>query len=96
MCSLLNLNHSDKALVLTVNSPALRNYDATNSTSQNKEPNKGTHKTFKSLPKLIVSTNMWGEELYTEMGFFVQTILTDRYIHRTELRLVSLESSSSV
>ena len=28
--------------------------------------------------------------------FFVQTILADRYIHRRELRLVSLESSSSV
>ena len=30
------------------------------------------------------------------MGFFVQSILADRYIHRRELRLVSLESSSSV
>ena len=28
--------------------------------------------------------------------FFVQSVLADRYIHRTELRLVSLESSSSV
>ena len=38
-----------------------------------------------------------GEELYTQMGFFfVQTILADRYIHRRELRLVSLESLSSV
>ena len=36
------------------------------------------------------------EELYTQMGLFVQTILTDRYIQRRELRLVSLESSSSV
>ena len=30
------------------------------------------------------------------MGFFVQTIVVDRYIHRRELRLVSLESLSSV
>ena len=37
-----------------------------------------------------------GEELYTQMGFFVQTILADRYIHRTELRLVSFESLASV
>ena len=37
-----------------------------------------------------------GEELYTQMGFFVQSILADRYIHRRELRLASLESLSSV
>ena len=37
-----------------------------------------------------------GEELYTQMGSFFQTILADRYIHRRELRPVSLESSSSV
>ena len=37
-----------------------------------------------------------GEELYTRMGFFVQSILADRYIHPRELRLVSLESLSSV
>ena len=30
------------------------------------------------------------------MGFFVQSILAGRYIHRRELRLVSLESFSSV
>ena len=36
-----------------------------------------------------------GEELYTQM-VFLQTIFADRYIHRRELRLVSLESSSSV
>ena len=35
-----------------------------------------------------------GEELYTQMGFFVQSILAARYIHRRELRLVSLESLS--
>ena len=46
----------------------------------------------------------WVFILYTQMGrnyilkwvVFVQTILADRYIHRRELRLVSLESSSSV
>ena len=38
-----------------------------------------------------------GEELYTQTGFFfVQSIFADRYIHRRELRLVSLESSFSV
>ena len=39
-----------------------------------------------------------GEELYTQLGFFffVQSILADRYIHRREMRLVSLESLSSV
>ena len=37
-----------------------------------------------------------GEKLYTQMGFFVLTILADRYIHRRELRLVSLESLTSV
>ena len=26
-----------------------------------------------------------GEELYTQMGFFVQTILADRYIHRRDM-----------
>ena len=46
---------------------------------------------------LIVPTPLeGGEELYTQMGFFAQTILVDRYIHRKELRLVSLESSSNV
>ena len=39
---------------------------------------------------------LMGEELYTQMVFFVQTILADRYIHRRELRMVSLESLSSV
>ena len=37
-----------------------------------------------------------GEELYTQMSFFVQTILTDRYIHRREMSVVSLKSSSIV
>ena len=37
----------------------------------------------------------WGEVLYFFV-FFVQSILADRYFHRTELRLVSLESPSSV
>ena len=37
-----------------------------------------------------------GEELYTQMGFFVQTDLVDRYIHRKEFSVVSLKSSSKV
>ena len=53
------------------------------------------HKTSMG-PVIIVPTHMWGEELYTQMGFFVQTISADRYIHRRELKLVSLESSSRV
>ena len=32
------------------------------------------------------------EELYTQMGFFVQTILADRYIRRRELWVLSLKS----
>ena len=39
---------------------------------------------------------MWGEELYTQMGFFVQSILADRYNNRRELSVVSLESQSIV
>ena len=34
---------------------------------------------------MIVPTPLEGEELYTQMGFFVQTILTDRYTHCPEL-----------
>ena len=36
-----------------------------------------------------------GGTIYSN-GFFVQSILADRYIHRRELRLASLESLSSV
>ena len=49
--------------------------------------------------ELVVPTPYEGEELYTQMGFFcffVQSIFPDRYIHRRELRLVSLKSTSSV
>ena len=45
---------------------------------------------------IVPTPPLEGEELYTQMGFFVQSILADRYIHRRELRLVSLESLSSV
>ena len=48
------------------------------------------------LEDLIVPTPFEGEELYTQMGFFVQSVLADRYIHRRKLRPVSLESLSSV
>ena len=34
---------------------------------------------------LVVPTPLVGEELYTEMGFFVPTILADRNIHRREM-----------
>ena len=40
----------------------------------------------------------WGGTIYSnQMGFFfVQTILTDRYINRRELRVESLKGPSSV
>ena len=44
----------------------------------------------------FVPTHLWGEELYTQMGFFVQLIFADRYIHRREMWVVSLKSCSSV
>ena len=45
----------------------------------------------------IVPSPFVGEELYTQMGFFiVQSILADRYIHRREMWVVSLESWSRV
>ena len=38
--------------------------------------------------KLIVPTPLeGGEELYTQMGFFVQSILADRYIHRKRVEI---------
>ena len=47
--------------------------------------------------KLIVPTPLeGGGTIYSNGFFFVQSILADRYIHRRELRLVSLESLSSV
>ena len=45
---------------------------------------------------LMFAPLLRGEELYTQMVFFVQTIFADQYIHRRELGLVSLERSSSV
>ena len=51
-----------------------------------------------SLKSIFVptATLVGREELYTQLVFFVQTILADRYIHRRELWVVSLKSSSSV
>ena len=48
----------------------------------------------KNLQSLF-QPHFWGEELYTQMGFFLQTILEDRYIRR-EMCVESFESSSSV
>ena len=46
---------------------------------------------------LVVSTPLEvGGTIYSNGFFFVQTIFADRYIHRRELRLVSLKSSSSI
>ena len=61
-----------------------------------------TEKTFASkfieilFEMSFYSDPLVGEKLYTQMGFFVQTILADRYINPTKLRLVSLKISSSV
>ena len=57
-------------------------------------PFKGLLKIFILVPTSLEGRG--GEELYTHEFFFVQSILVDRYIHRRELRLVSLESLSSV
>ena len=51
---------------------------------------------FPHVKRLLFRPTLMGEELYTRMGFFVQTILADRYNHRIELRVVSLKSPSSV
>ena len=46
---------------------------------------------------IIVPTPLEGEGTINSNGFFfVQSILADRYIHRRELRMVSLESLASV
>ena len=42
----------------------------------------GKNENFKGI---FVPTLLRGEELYTQMGFFVQTILADRYNNRREL-----------
>ena len=45
---------------------------------------------------LIVPTPLEGGGTIYSKGFFVQTALADRYTHRSDLRLVSLESLSSI
>ena len=45
---------------------------------------------------VFVPTPLLGEELYTQMGFFVRTILADRYIHCREMWVASLKSQCSV
>ena len=46
---------------------------------------------------LVVPTPLeWGGTINTYGFFFVQSILANRYIHRIELRLISLESLCSV
>ena len=48
-----------------------------------------------SLIKLIVPTPLEGGGTICSTVFFVQTILTDQYIHRTQFWAVSLKSPSS-
>ena len=48
------------------------------------------------LKKSLFTIFLWGEELYTQMGFFVQSNLTVRSIHRREMWVVSLKNCSSV
>ena len=43
---------------------------------------------------LLLRSHLWGEEVYTQMGFFVQAIFADRYLHRREILVASLKSSS--
>ena len=46
---------------------------------------------------LIVPTPLGGGgTIYSNVFFFVHSILADRYIHRREMLVVSLKSSSSV
>ena len=56
----------------------------------------GKKQKFASLrvPIIVpIPTLVGREELYTQLGFFVQSILADRYVHRRELWVVSLEST---
>ena len=45
---------------------------------------------------IVMTPLVGGGTIYSNGFFFVQTILVDRYIHRTEMLVVSLKSSSSV
>ena len=41
---------------------------------------------YKKLQQsFLFRPHLRGEELYTPIGFYVQTILADRYIHRREM-----------
>ena len=42
--------------------------------------------------KILFRPHLWGKELYTQMGFIVQTIVGDRYIHRRGMSVVSLKA----
>ena len=51
---------------------------------------------FTRIIIFLFRPHLWGEELYTQLGFFVQTILADRYTHCREMWVVSLKSLSNV
>ena len=48
------------------------------------------------IDHIFVPTPLVGGRTIYSNVFFVQTILADRYIHRREILVVSLKSSSSV
>ena len=44
---------------------------------------------------IVPTHKVGGGNIYSN-GFFVQSFLTDRYNHRKEARVISVESSSSI
>ena len=56
----------------------------------------GDSDSYRRNINLIVAIPVDGGGTIYSNGFFVQTILADRYINRRELRLVLLQSLSSV
>ena len=49
-----------------------------------------------TLRSLLFRPHLWGRNYILKWVLFVQTILADRYIHRREIRVVSLKSLFSV
>ena len=49
-----------------------------------------------TLRSLLFRPHLWGRNYILKWVLFVETILADRYIHRREIRVVSLKSLFSV